>query len=227
MNSEKVEILLEFMDEILWLTYMSVFQLLSHDLTFVEQVRCLEHDLNSSMFAIRRLWEILPGKISVRSRKSIFYSKIRYRLALFGNERNPVINKIQKKQNDVIRMICRKNVSDRVSIPDLLSQAGFVRANQASIQHTLGECFKILNSDTNLNIKDRLVKSSKGERTETRQIAEYPMVQEDETWWIYPERSPNLNQLPSSIQDETKKWCLQKWLRTGQSICWCRNLTRI
>ena len=117
--------------------------------------------LNSRIFIIRRMRSHLSETSVLKLVDGLFMSKIRYGLQLYGKVRmseedptNGELKAIQVVQNNLLRMLNRSKIKDKVSIDFMLKKFNMMSVNQLNAQIKLLEIWKSLNvNDYPLKLK--------------------------------------------------------------------------
>ena len=108
--------------------------------------------LNSRLFTIKRLQKALSLDRLRKITDSIFTSKIRYGLQLYGNVRleendpkNALISAIQLTQNKMARFLNGTKIKDRIRTEQILDSLKMLSVNRLNAQIKLMEVWKSLN----------------------------------------------------------------------------------
>ena len=117
--------------------------------------------------------------------EAIFTSKIRYGLAVYGQPRlsaqdslNGRMQKIQKIQNNMLRLINGYRRSDHINLERLRRQKKMYSVNQLTVYHVALETYNVLVNNSSEQLKERMkVKSNEhySLRSEERRDLELPM----------------------------------------------------
>lgn len=164
---------------------------ISNDLTWTEQLKILNRDLNYRLFTLRRLSNHIPLRLLKQVADGIFMSKLRYGLAVFcpirldeQEPRSTLIDPIKVTFNKVIRLLTRKKLSDKVSIKSMLEKLGWLSLNQLCTEVRLIEAWKALNTpdsplssivqikETNLSVCTRSTTNQRIEQSCPNKLAE-------------------------------------------------------
>ena len=129
--------------------------------------------LNSRLYILRRMRNHLTKKSILKLVDSIFISKVRFGVQLYGSVRTSnndtecrELRAIQLVQNKLLRSLNNTKLSDRVSTASLLEKFNMLTVNQINAQAKLLEVWKALNVPKYpLKIKQQ---SENHERTRTR-----------------------------------------------------------
>ena len=125
--------------------------------------------LNQKLFMIRRLRNSLNDKGLRKVAESLFISKLRYGLQLFGQvrwtseETTPsLIAQLQKSQNKLLRFLNKSRISDKISTKSMLEKHNMLAVNQINAQIKLTEMWKAVNDpDHPFKIKKTSIDSQK------------------------------------------------------------------
>ena len=108
--------------------------------------------LNRRQYVIKRLKNHVNMKSLLKIVDGLFTSKIRYGLQLYGKVRrkdadptSEIFKDIQIIQNNLMRYITGKKLSDKISIKQLLEDTNSLSINQMNAQIKLAEVWKSLN----------------------------------------------------------------------------------
>ena len=120
--------------------------------THINEKGGLISTLNQRLFMIRRLKNVVKSEALMKISDSLFTSKIRYGIQLFGcvrlNDSDPtngLIDDIQLIQNKLVRLLNGKRIKDRISTKILLSKVGMLSVNQLNAQIKLLDIWKAIN----------------------------------------------------------------------------------
>jgi len=143
-----------------------------HDLKWKKHVEKLTSEVNYALSVLRRLSDQLGKKELKTIADGLVMSKIRYCLPVFAAEslrfhesdpQSSVVQKVQRLQNDMLRVITQNRRRDRIRISDMLSSTGFMSVNQTTSYSLLIELWKAREFNVPV-LKDLLEKRRDDER---------------------------------------------------------------
>ena len=127
--------------------------------------------LNQRLFLINRLKNQVNTVQLKKITDSIWSSKMRYGLQLYGEVRtqeeakmNMELGKLQKAQNNLLRSLENVKVSDKVSIKSMLENQNMLSVNQTHAQIKILEIWRSINIANNPN-KVKTINHSNSDRT--------------------------------------------------------------
>ena len=107
--------------------------------------------LNRRLYQIRRIKNHLPKNQLTKVIHSLWFSKVRYGIALWARTRytatepeNTLMKKVQVAQNRLLRMLEGVKIKDRQSVSSMLQKQNFPSINQLAIEVKLVEAWKAL-----------------------------------------------------------------------------------
>ena len=117
----------------------------------------LQNQLNQRTAVLRRLKQWLPRDCLSLVAQGLVFSKMRYGLPLYGQPRllesDPLTNHckcLQVTVNNIMRMLTRNRLSDKVPIRDLHASTGLPSLNQMVVQAILVETWKIMHNESGI-----------------------------------------------------------------------------
>jgi hypothetical protein len=126
--------------------------ILDSDLSFKKHTSDLETALDQRIGVLRRLTHHVPANRLGTVAEGLCISKIRYGLPVFGvprlNNSDPVngsMARLQRKQNEVMRIITNTKRKDKVSIETLLEETHMTSVNHMITTSVLGEMSNLTN----------------------------------------------------------------------------------
>ena len=157
--------------------------------------------LNSRLFMIRRLRNALNKESIIKIADSLYTSKLRYGLALYGkirwNEedvRTQEFKDIQKNQNKLLRYLNNTRVSDKVSTKSILEKFDILSINQLNASIKLCDMWKAVNVENYPTKVDKI--TAKSNAPETRACAN----------GFLREKGRSVLTQETFINDATKAW---------------------
>ena len=109
-------------------------------------------NLNSRLFMVKRLSKDLNKESLVKIADSLYTSKVRYGLSLYGKVRvvsedseTQEFKDIQKHQNQLLRFLNNSRVSDKISSKSILNKFNMLSINQINAQIKLSDMWKANN----------------------------------------------------------------------------------
>ena len=109
-------------------------------------------NLNSRLYLIRRLSRVISQDRMRRISDSLYTSKIRYGVQLFGkvrlNEQDPtesLLKSLQTTQNKFARFVHRSSLMDHINNKLIFKETGLLSVNQINAQIKLTEVWKSIN----------------------------------------------------------------------------------
>ena len=163
----------------------------------IEGIGGVVSSLNQRQFLVRRMQNHLSKEQVRKVAESIWTSKLRYGLQLYGEVRKSIsdpttsqFDKLQKAQNNLMRTLENVRVKDKISIKKLLETTKMMSVNQTQAQIKLVEMWKSKNID-NYPIKpDKITVTENGTSTRSATAGCF-----------------RLNETPSTfIGDATRLW---------------------
>ena len=157
------------------------------DLKWDSHIRDLKKTLKKRRGVLARLKHLVPKESLRIAAEAIFTSKIRYGVAVYlrpklkegPGEGNENLKELTKLQNDMLRTITGKKLSDHVSLANLRSQTGVMTVNQLCVYHILLETYGILKLGSSPVLEKELTKKSGNPSTRLRsgtdQVLEVPI----------------------------------------------------
>ena len=115
---------------------------------------------------LKRMIYKIPIEKLIIIAEAIFNSVIRYGIAVYlvptydkedlkARKLSSEANTLQVMQNNMLRMIHGKRISDRVNMQDLRSQIKMMSVNQMNIYHTVMEVFNIIHYSSSELLKEK------------------------------------------------------------------------
>ena len=110
--------------------------------------------LNSRLFMIKRLRNEVNDESLKKLANSLYTSKLRYGLSMFGkiwwtNEDSTTkeLKDLQLNQNKMLRYLNKSKVYDRIGTETILSKQNMLSVNQLNAQIQLGDMWKATHTD--------------------------------------------------------------------------------
>ena len=221
------------------------------DLKWDSHIRDLKKTLKKRRGVLARLKHLVPKESLRIAAEAIFTSKIRYGVAVYlrpklkegPGEGNENLKELTKLQNDMLRTITGKKLSDHVSLANLRSQTGMMTVNQLCVYHILLETYCILRLGSSPVLKKELTMKSGNPSTRLRsatdQILEVPINHNKNnafnyyaatTWnefhrWL--KRQKNFQSQSHTYEEECRqKIALGLTCNCSGRICTLRSVTR-
>ena len=157
------------------------------DLKWDSHIKDLKKTLKKRRGVLARLKHLVTRESLRIAAEAIFTSKIRYGVAVYlrpklkegPGEGNENLKELTKLQNDMLRTITGKKLSDHVSLANLRSQTGMMTVNQICVYHILLETYCILRLGSSPVLEKELTMKSGNPsarlRSATDQILEVPI----------------------------------------------------
>jgi hypothetical protein len=150
---------------------------ISCDLTWQEYIRGsggLITAVRQRLLLLKRLSQVFPAVYLPSIADGLIMSKVRYCISVYGKirlkEEDPISQEyksIQVALNNVMRMLCKKKISDHVQISELLRLTGFLSFNQLAAQSILTLMWQI-NREADHPLKRLLARTTTMANMETR-----------------------------------------------------------
>lgn len=199
----------------------------SGELRWDEHITNLKKELKQRMFLFRQMKQVLSLSDLKCIAEALFNSKIRYSIAAYGvvklseEESTPGFMKdLQIAQNSMMRLICGKRLTDRISISQLLESTNFLSVNQMAAQHVMSITWDIVKEDAIPEIKDKLIlKQNKyGTRAHEREKLEVVQSKKEKYQSFINRCSKIWNEAPLTIKKCEKKGhfktMVKKWVKS-------------
>ena len=157
------------------------------DLKWDSHIKDLKKTLKQRRGVLARLKHLVPKESLKIAAEAIFTSKIRYGVAVYlrpklkegPGEGNEHLKELTKLQNDMLRTITGKKLSDHVTLANLRRQTGVMTVNQLCVYHILMETYSILKLGSSPELEKELTRKSGNPsirlRSVTDQILEIPI----------------------------------------------------
>ena len=114
---------------------------------------------------LTRLRHLIPKKSLKMAAEAIFTSKLRFGIATYlrpkikrDDESNQNLNELTKIQNDMLRVITGKKLSDHVTLENLRRTTRTMSVNQLCIYHIMLETYGIVNLKSSTVLRKMLTK---------------------------------------------------------------------
>ena len=131
------------------------------------QCKDMVRALNARLFQIRRIKNQIPKQCQMKIVQSLWFSKLRYGIALFANTRtkaeDPItcnMRELQCAQNRLLRLLEGCRIKDRISTESLLKKYKLPSVNQVACEVKLMEVWK------SINVEDYPTQLETGPRSE-------------------------------------------------------------
>ncbi len=171
--------------------------------------------VNGRVSLIKRLKEVMNKEDLKTIGECLVNSKIRYGIAIYGDvqskesdRKNCQIQRLQKVQNSLMRIILGKKRSEHISIASLLKNTGYLSVNQMAVYHSLGEMFSIIRHRSVPEVSDEVNKKL-NESYNTRQTENgtifVPRVKKKKNEGFTVKTAKLWNSLPEDIRLTEKK----------------------
>lgn len=138
---------------------------LNDDLSWRHHINNLTRVLNQRIAVIKRLRETMHTPQLITVGESLFNSKIRYGIAVYGSVQvfieDPKCSQmqiLQTLQNTLMRIVLGVKRLDRVAIAELLEKTGYLSVNQLATYHTLIEMYNVIANKSIPNICDKITR---------------------------------------------------------------------
>ena len=182
--------------------------------------------LNQRLYALKRLKNHLPSPKIRNVAESLWTSKLRYGLQTWANVRltedqpsHYLAIEAQKAQNNLLRTLCNKKLSDRENIGKMLQNQNMLSVNQMAAQIKLCEMWKAKNveeypikfkyqstqpgaRETRGNATGRMIETGRSIKTITSFVGDAPRI-----WNRAPIQVTSAKTL-STAKKEIRKFCL-------------------
>ena len=136
----------------------------SASLKWEEHINTLKKELKQRMFLLKQIKQALSINELKTIAEALFNSKLRYGIAVFGQvrlrESDPCpgqMKDLQLSQNSMMRLICGKRITDKVSIQKLLEKTNFLSVNQMAAQHIMCMTWDIVRENAIPEMKEKLI----------------------------------------------------------------------
>ena len=132
----------------------SMWMLKSRGCPSDKQVEKVISETSYALSVLRRLAGELGRKEMRTIADGLVNSKLRYCLPVYASEslriveadaQSTLMSRLQRTQNDMLRIVCGKRRRDHVRIVDMLSELGFLSVNQSAAYGLLIESWKARN----------------------------------------------------------------------------------
>ena len=182
--------------------------------------------LYQRLYALKRLKNHLPSPKIRNVAESLWTSKLRYGLQIWANVRltedqpsHYLAIEAQKAQNNLLRTLCNKKLSDRENIGKMLQNQNMLSVNQMAAQIKLCEMWKAKNveeypikfkyqstqpgaRETRGNATGRMIETGRSIKTITSFVGDAPRI-----WNRAPIQVTSAKTL-STAKKEIRKFCL-------------------
>ena len=125
----------------------------------------LRKTLKKRIGVLTRLKHLVPKESLKLAAEAIFTSKIRYGIATYlrpklkaEDEGNQILKELTTLQNDMLRVITGKKLSDHETIANLRRKTGTMSVNQICIYHIMLETYGIVNLKSSTVLKDMMIR---------------------------------------------------------------------
>ena len=175
--------------------------------------------LNSRMFIIKRINSHI-GKVNIQKIvDSLYTSKLRYGLPLFGkikwnqsDTQEKWLTDLQLNQNKMLRFLNGSKISDRISTESILIKFNILSVNQLNAQIKIMEIWKALNID---HYPAKLKKVTlRNDRSKTRAVSNGTLIEEGKSILakntFLNDAIKAWNLLPDSIKNCKTLWSAKK-----------------
>ena len=130
------------------------------DLKWDSHVLDLRKTLKKRIGVLTRLKHLVPKESLKMAAEAIFTSKIRYGIATYlrpklqaEDESNHILKELTTLQNDMLRVITGKKLSDHESIANLRRTTGTMSVTQICVYHIMLETYGIVNLNSSPVLK--------------------------------------------------------------------------
>ena len=135
------------------------------DLRWDSHIIDLKKTLKKRIGVLTRLRHLIPKKSLKMAAEAIFTSKLRFGIATYlrpkikrDDESNQNLNELTKIQNDMLRVITGKKLSDHVTLENLRRTTRTMSVNQLCIYHIMLETYGIVNLKSSTVLRKMLTK---------------------------------------------------------------------
>lgn len=135
------------------------------DLKWDCHVMDLRKTLKQRIGVLTRLKHLVPKESLKMAAEAIFTSKIRYGIATYlrpklkaEDESNQILKELTTLQNDMLRVITGKKLSDHETIASLRRTTGTMSVNQICVYHIMLETYGIVNLKSSTVLEDMITK---------------------------------------------------------------------
>ena len=118
--------------------------------------------LSKRIGALKSIAKVSNFKTRLSVCSSLVMSRILYMLPLFGGAPNYMLDALQKKQNEAMRLVTKKKWGDRgqlISTRELLKQCNFLSVRQMVYYHSVALVHKTLKNEAPEHLNDVLLKA--------------------------------------------------------------------
>jgi hypothetical protein len=150
--------------------------IISGNLKWEDHVEQLKGKLRQRLGILRRLRHKLPAYTMKTIAEALFTSKMRAGISLYckprvnqNEESNRTLSELNVLQNEMMRIVTGRKLSDRISSKQMREELGIMSVNQLCCYHIIMETYSILVNETSEYIRDALIKMPEGSDLEGEQ----------------------------------------------------------
>ena len=151
---------------------------LSADLSWTSHINDTMIALDQRIGLLRRLAHHVPRQHLRPIAEGLCISKVRYCLPAFASPRmsetDPLCGQmacLQKKINNVMRIITGNRLEDKVSIADLSAKSGIMTVNRMAVSSILREMWTVINLQPDSELREQLLDKRSSTTISTRSLA--------------------------------------------------------